>query len=168
MKKILCFLFVLLLAASPALAEEGLADFTALDLDGNEVTREIFANYDLTVVNVWATWCPYCVEEMPFFAEYRDMLPENVNFLTICTDAGEEPELAAQILTEAGANFQTLAPDSQLYDQLTALVYAFPTTLFLDSEGKCAAEPLVGALRAENPAEALYQVTQGVLGMLEG
>ena len=39
--------------------------FTTKDLDGNEVTEEIFAKKDLTVVNIWGTFCTPCIGEMP-------------------------------------------------------------------------------------------------------
>ena len=84
MKKILALLIAALLTCSFALAEAGLTSFQTYDLstiafDENEemtietVTQDIFADYDLTMVNVWATWCGYCVEEMPELAKLKDM-----------------------------------------------------------------------------------------------
>ena len=35
------------------------------DVDGNKVTKEIFSNKELTLINVWTTWCGPCVGEMP-------------------------------------------------------------------------------------------------------
>jgi thiol-disulfide isomerase/thioredoxin len=88
----------------PAMAEEEGLQFTALDMDGNEVTEAIFAPYDVTMVNIWATWCGYCVEEMPFFPELKDKLPENANLITICEDASYEPELTKEILAQIVAH----------------------------------------------------------------
>ena len=34
-----------------------LSSFTATDLEDNEVSQEILADYDLTLMNVWATFC---------------------------------------------------------------------------------------------------------------
>ena len=34
--------------------------FMARDLQGNEVTNEIFAQKKITVVNIWGTFCPPC------------------------------------------------------------------------------------------------------------
>lgn len=168
MRKLICLLLALAAICMPALAEEGLTAFSTTDMEGNAVTQDIFADYDLTLVNIWATWCPYCIEEMPSFAELVNMLPENVNFITICTDAAEQKSLTEDILRESGANFQTLVGSGELYDLIAAQVTGFPTTFFLDSAGKPAAQPLVGAPPAENPAEIYYQAAMGVLGMLEG
>ena len=34
-----------------------LKNFKTTDLDGNEVTQEIFSHADLTMINIWATYC---------------------------------------------------------------------------------------------------------------
>lgn len=169
MKKFLCLMFALLLCALPALAEVqvGLTDFTTTDMEGNEVTEAMFADYDLTVVNIWATWCGYCVEEMPAFAELVEKLPENVNFVTLCTDAADEPELAAQILEASGATYATLVDNEETYAQFTSLISAFPTTCFFNSEGVMVGEPIVGAL-LEDTANAYYELIMDALAQLEG
>ena len=42
-----------------------LGEFTATGLDGEEVDQSIFTGYDVTMVNVWATFCGPCLSEMP-------------------------------------------------------------------------------------------------------
>ena len=139
-----------------------------MDLDGNVVTETIFESYDLTMVNIWATWCGYCVYEMPELARLQNMLPENVNLISICDDAADEPELAASILNASGCSFQTLAASEEMYDQLLGGVYAFPTTYFLDSEGMPVGEPIIGVISLDGDAAELYAgVVQEVLDMLE-
>jgi len=164
MKKMIAILISLLLIASFASAQTvGLTDFTTTDMDGNTVTQDIFAPYDMTMVNVWATWCGYCIEEMPAFAEIVNNLPENVNLITICDDAEMEPELVKQILDASNANFQTLVPTDEMYQQLLGYVYAFPTTFFLDSEGVPIVQPLSGVPSLEDPAGAYLKIINGLL-----
>lgn len=134
----------------------GFGEFSTVDTDGNTVTQEVFSDYDLTMVNIWATWCGYCIEEMPAFAELKDRLPENVNLITVCTDADTEAELAAQVLDYAGANFQTLLVSDEMNAQLISYIYAFPTTYFLDGSGQAVGEPIVGVPSLDNPADAYY------------
>jgi 16S rRNA G966 N2-methylase RsmD len=51
--------------------------FEARDLDGNTVTSEaLFGSNRVTLVNVWGTWCPYCVQEMAELAEIHTRLQE--------------------------------------------------------------------------------------------
>ena len=60
--------------------------FTAKDLQGNEVTEEIFAGKDLTVLNIWGTFCPPCIREMPELGEWARAMPENVQLIGLITD----------------------------------------------------------------------------------
>ena len=171
MKKTLILLLALamLVAAPAALAEtSGLTSFNTYDMEAQPVDESIFSGYDLTMVNIWATWCGYCVQEMPELAKLKDMLPENVNLITICDDATVETELAYTILQESGAtNFQTLMGTQEIYDQFLYQVYAFPTTYFLDSEGNPVGEPIVGVPSLEDTANTYYGVIQEALAMLE-
>lgn len=164
MKKLICLGLILAVLCTSALAEVGLTGFATTDMEGHEVTQEIFADYDLTVVNVWVTWCGYCVSEMPDLSQLKAMLPDNVNFITLCQDSDVNRALAEDILRDAGANFQTLVITEELNEQIEDLVYAFPTTLFLNSEGACVVQPLSGAL----PVEGYRDVTMSVLALLEG
>ena len=48
-------------AASPSL----LGEFESVDLEGNTVDESILADHQLTMINVWATFCGPCINEMP-------------------------------------------------------------------------------------------------------
>ena len=176
MKKLFALLLAVILTASCALAEVGLTDFQTYDINiqPGEVTelipvsQDIFAAYDLTMVNIWATWCGYCVQEMPELAKLKDMLPENVNLISICDDASTEVELAYQILQGTGAtNFPTLIATQEMYDQLLNQVYAFPTTYFLDSNGIPVGEPITGVPSLEDAAQTYLSIIHEVLDMME-
>ena len=171
MKKTLILMLALVLAlgAPAALAEwTGLTSFSTYDMQLQPVTEEIFAPYDLTMVNIWTTWCPYCVREMPELAKLKDMLPENVNLITICDDASIETELAYDILQQTGAtNFQTLIGTQEIYDQFVYQADVIPTTFFLDSEGNPVGKPLLGVPSLDDAAGTYYGVIQEVLAMLE-
>lgn len=168
MKKWIALLLTLTLLFTTACAEVGLMNFSTQDMEGNEVTQEIFADYDITMVNVWATWCGYCVEEMPELAKLKDMLPENVNLITICDDADVETELAQQILDASGANFQTLKVSEDMRKNFMSQVYAFPTTYFVDSEGTVLVQPLEGVPSLEDVAETYLEIIEQILWLMEG
>ena len=48
-------------------------EFSTTDMDGNKVTNDTFADYDLTVVNFWATYCNPCIDELPELTEQRSI-----------------------------------------------------------------------------------------------
>lgn len=122
-----------------------LEKFTAKDLDGKSVSESVFADYDLTMVNVWTTWCGYCIEEMDELESLYEQLPDNVNMLTICADASEEKALAEEILANNGATFQTLVGNDSLQDTLLQYVSGYPTTIFVDRTGKVVGDIQQGA-----------------------
>jgi thiol-disulfide isomerase/thioredoxin len=135
-----------------------LESFTAEDMDGNEVTESIFADYDITMVNIWTTWCSYCIEEMPYLQELYTQLPENANLITVCGDALTEPDLAREILTDSGAEFTTIAANDEVESVFLNYVTGFPTTVFLDSKGKPVGETITGAPRGDVAAAYLEEI----------
>ena len=96
------------------------------------------------LVNFWATWCPPCVEEMPFLdqlAAERDLVVLGVNFK-------EEAALVAQFVAENGIDFPILLQP----DEITLLFYGvrgLPRTFLIAPDGTLA-HTAIGALR---PAE---------------
>ena len=167
MKKIIALSMALAMLLSCTAFAEGLNSFNTIDMQGNTVTEEIFAPYDLTMVNIWATWCGYCIDEMPEFTKLKDRLPENANIITVCTDGHTEIDLTLEILASVNANFQTLILTQEMVDQLVGQVYAFPTTFFLDSEGNTVGEPIVGVPSLTNAGDAYYDYMMYLLGTME-
>ncbi len=104
-------------------------------LEGEPVDSTVFADYDLTMVNIWATWCGPCVNEMPYLQEVYEQMPTNVNFFSICGDATGENPTATAILDASGAEFQTLIASTQVQEEIMSMIQAYPTTIFVDREG---------------------------------
>ena len=49
-----------------------LAQFETTTLTGETVDQAVLEEYDLTMVNVWATFCGPCINEMPDIAKIAD------------------------------------------------------------------------------------------------
>lgn len=144
---------VLLFSLSACIRTEGddggafpaLKTFTAETLDGGAFTAEDFAKYDLTVLNIWATYCGPCISEMPQLAAFAKTLPENVRLITLCLDVGTSAETAEKILETAGYDGVTLIRgDGDLIPLLKKIIYV-PTTLFLDAEGNVVGSEIIGS-----------------------
>ena len=122
--------------------------FTTKDLDGNEVTESILKDKDVTMINIWGTFCPPCIEEMPELAKLSDSLPENAQIIGILCDVSLDDTSALQdaqsIVSKAGTNYPCLLLNDSLMDYLSQFMYV-PTTIFVDSEGNQIGEPVVGA-----------------------
>ena len=124
-------------------------DFAAVDLNGNNVSAGFFAEHDLTVVNIWGTFCGPCIAEMPELGEWARNMDGKVALIGIVGDVMDESDkdtiaLAREILKNADADFVNLIPDDTLSAFLEGVI-AFPTTIFVDSAGTIVGEPVVGA-----------------------
>ena len=122
-----------------------LLSFTAQTLDGGEFTARDFADADLTMINIWGTYCGPCLREMPELAQLAKTLPNNVRMITFCIDASDQADTAREILDDAGFEGITLVSgDGDLEKLLQTLQYV-PTTVFVDSEGRQVGEAAIGS-----------------------
>lgn len=128
---------------------ESIDAFSTKDLNGNTVTNSIFADKDLTVINIWGTFCGPCINEMPELGQWAKEMPENVQIIGLVYDVESENDtkhlsLAKQITSKADAEFTHLIYSSDFAPLLNGVV-GVPTTVFVDSTGKLVGEPVVGA-----------------------
>ena len=90
----------------------------------------------VTVINLMATWCGWCVKELPDFAEAAALYGDAVNFLAVNTfeKAGAEEELRT-MLEEAGITYDVmLDADNQLGAYLSPS-QSLPVTMIVDEKG---------------------------------
>lgn len=143
-----------------------ISGFKAKDLDGNIVTSDIFSKNKLTMINIWATWCGFCVDEMPEINKLYKNLPEGTNIISICTDANESNEsskLAKEIMKKSNLEFMTLIPDDILKKKLTDNIQIFPTTIFVDNKGNTVGNPHI----EENTAEGYMKSIKDHLKLIK-
>lgn len=123
--------------------------FATKDLTGNTITNDIFARKKITVVNIWGTFCPPCIGEMPELGEWSRNMPEDAQLIGIICDADGEndtktADTAEKILNKAQADFVNLMPSKDIMKYLEN-VEAVPTTIFVDSAGNMIGTPVIGA-----------------------
>lgn len=124
--------------------------FATTDLNGNAVTSDIFAGKDLTVVNVWGTYCGPCIDEMDELAAWSKAMPENVQLIGLVCDLSsaedtETLETAIAICEATGAQVYPSLVANTDFAQLLSTVVGVPTTFFVNSEGTIVGDPIVGA-----------------------
>lgn len=122
--------------------------FSTRTLDGEQITQDIFSDYDVTIVHIWGTYCGPCITEMPDYAEAYPELPENVNLVAVVCDVYEDDAAGAayaqQILDGAGAEFTNLCLDEELAYVIYNIQYV-PSSFFVDREGRMIGSILDGA-----------------------
>lgn len=137
--------------------------FETADLDGNPVRSEdIFKDHEVTMVNLWATWCHNCVGEMTELGEMAERLAgKNVAVVGICMDADEELDACREILKEHNVNYLNLMPVEDL-DKLLAWDGKLPTSYFFGSDGTLLRPGFKGAPPTMEPYEEIIN------GLLSG
>ncbi len=128
---------------------EVMPDFCTYDLNGEEITNSIFAEKELTVVNIWGTFCAPCIEEMPELEELNKKYGEQIQFLGIVGDVEgledtEHLKLAKTITEKAGVQFTNVVINDDFKDFMSGII-GFPTTIFVDNAGNIVGEPIVGS-----------------------
>lgn len=108
-----------------------------------------------SVVNFWATWCPFCVEEMPVFERVHQEFAQDVRFVGINLE--DRDELALKLANGTGVTYELLKdPDGDYFDAVRGR--GMPTTLFVDADGSVAHHQ-VGPITAQQ----LRKVIGGML-----
>ena len=123
--------------------------FTARDLDGNAVTEAVFANADLTMLNVWATFCGPCLQEMPDLGELsEEYADKGVQIVGVVSDVGDseaDMQTVRDIIDSTGADYVHLLPSAEMQSGLLADMMYVPTTLFFDRNGNQINGEIVGS-----------------------
>ena len=148
----------------PQTAEAGSSvTFETADLAGNPVnSAELFSQHELTMVNLWATFCGPCIQEMPGLEQLNQKMKErNIAIIGIVVDiAGPDDkgqiEEAEDIISSTGVTYMNLLPWDGIDEALPSMYV--PTTYFIDSNGCIVGEAAVGSRGAEAYEDLIEQV----------
>lgn len=90
----------------------------------------------VVLLNVWATWCPPCVREMPSMQRlYQDMRDEGLRVVAVSVDAPGAIRDVRSFVHELGLDFDILLnPAGDIQDAYA--VTGLPTTFLIDAEGR--------------------------------
>lgn len=136
---------------------EALGSFTTEDINGKEYTEKLFEEAELTMVNVFATWCSPCINEIPYLAKLdKNMKEKGVQVVGFVMDAvngteknDEGIEKAKIIAKQTKAEYPFLIPDSGYLNGRIANIQAVPETFFVDKNGNIVGETYSGSRSLE-------------------
>ena len=123
--------------------------FETKGVDGKDYTEKVFSDYDLTLVNVFTTWCSPCVNEIPELEKlYEEMKEKGVGVVGVVLDTvGDDAKQNEDTVKKAGvlqektkASYPFLVPDSTMMNGRLNGISAFPETFFVDKEGNIVGE----------------------------
>lgn len=111
----------------------GVPDSPLAHLDSRQTTLPQIAGGKPMVVNLWATWCPPCIREMPVLENAQQ---EHPDIAFVFVNQGEQPETIEQFLTQYNLALDNVLTDVRATMGTTTGSHALPTTLFYDAEGR--------------------------------
>ena len=108
-------------------------DFTLPSLDGRPVKLSDFRG-KAVVLNFWATWCPPCKAEMPWFADLEKQYgKDGLVVLGVAMD-DSSPASIAKFASDLGVNYPVLLGTDQVSDDYGDVQY-LPTTFYIARDG---------------------------------
>ena len=111
-------------------------DFSLQDTKGNTVSLSDYQG-ELMVLNFWATWCPPCVDEIPYFIEvYNQYNDRDVQFIGVSLDS--DINALNQFVIENNMNYPILIDDQNIADEWN--IEFIPTTFIMDGNGNILTE----------------------------
>lgn len=126
-------------ATSPAEANAPMvgAGFKMVDLNGKTVDFESLKG-KVIFLNIWATWCPPCIAEMPnIHSLYKKMDPNKVAFVMLSVDEGGMAKVK-KFIDKKGYTFPVYMPASEFPQAFYS--NAIPTTFIISPAGKIMAK----------------------------
>ncbi len=117
-------------------------------LQEGELDADLFAESELTMVNIWATWCSPCVGELPHLGALAEKYSgQGVQIVGILLDGRDDGaiEAATGLIEETGAFYTHLLPSKLMEAKYLKNIQSIPSTLFFDAEGNQIGKMVVGA-----------------------
>ena len=108
-------------------------NFTLIDKEGNTKSLEDLRG-KVIFLNIWATWCPPCIAEMPSISELHQEMGDDVAFVMLSVD--DDFEKAKIFNQKKGYNlpiFATGGPMPAMYQSSS-----IPTTFIINKNGELA------------------------------
>lgn len=172
-KKIILVIVILLLAGSiagffwmkqgnvdvPKRVEPRAApDFSLKDYEGRDVKLSDFRGKPV-LVNVWASWCPFCKEELKDFVSLQKEFGDKI--VVIAINRGETLETAKSYSDKLGVASEIiflLDPEDSFYKSIRG--FSMPETIFVDKDGF-----IKDHRRGQILLEEMRRITQQAFGL---
>ncbi len=114
-------------------------DFTMVDINGKQIRLSELRGKPV-VLNFWASWCGYCVAEMPDFEEYYKIYGNDIHFVMLNTlSGGETLSSGKKFISEKKYTFPVYFDEGGLASQLYGANAGIPKTFFIDAKGNLVA-----------------------------
>ncbi len=148
---------------SPPSPRQGFSapDFSVDLLNGGQITLSGLRGQPV-VLNMWATWCPPCRQEMPALEKvFNDFKEQGLILIGMNLTSQDSEKTVAAFVQEFGLSFP-IALDRDGTVQKKYKISGYPTTFFIDREGIIRSVVVGGPMSAaliQSKVEELFKET---------
>ncbi|HET6846179.1 MAG TPA: TlpA disulfide reductase family protein [Anaerolineales bacterium] len=121
------------LSAVPVRVQFPAPALTLRDLSGNTASLTDFLG-QVVLVNLWATWCPPCKQEMPVFQAFYGA-HRSRGFALLAINDGESVEIVEQFVVARGITFPVWLDPAYEASEHAFRTANLPTSYVIDREG---------------------------------
>jgi peroxiredoxin len=109
-------------------------DFVLTDLQGRTVKLSDLRG-KAVVLNFWATWCPPCKEEIPWFVELQKRYgSQGLQIVGVSMDDDRDQKDVEKFAAANSINYPVLLGKENVAEQYGGIDY-LPTTFYIDRDG---------------------------------
>lgn len=124
-----------LAALAPVQKVTAVPDIVLVDSAGHKTNLAAYRGHFL-LLNLWASWCPPCVRELPALARLQQAIPK-AQFSVLTVDAEHNASTtAAEFLRSHAVTGLPDFTDGALKVSQALHVYGMPTTVLIDPQGR--------------------------------
>ncbi|MFB6212356.1 MAG: TlpA family protein disulfide reductase [Candidatus Magasanikbacteria bacterium] len=109
----------------------GLKSVSVTDMQGNSFKlNKAIEDDKLVLINSWATWCPFCVEELKDFAKAKNKFGEDIKILAV--NRAESNKKVSNFVSELDTEDEItflMDPNDGFYKQIGG--FSMPETVFV-------------------------------------
>ncbi len=126
--------------AQAASLESRLVPFSLPDLEGRLWTPANLLG-KTALVNVWATWCAPCRDELPFVQKLHERLVAREEVIVLSISIDEKPQLAREFAKRHGLTFPVLLAPEFVETHFLATGLGIPVSWLVDPDGVVRRKP---------------------------
>jgi peroxiredoxin len=108
------------------------------------------------VLNFWATWCPACIDEMPYQQEIHEEYSDD-GLMLLAIDVGESQSQVEKFLQSNNLSLPVLLDTSGVVAQKYSILN-IPTTFFIDGDGVIQEKRIGAFINAAQIEEQLSKI----------
>jgi len=94
-------------------------------------------------INLWATWCPPCIHEMPSINELRKTFKDNKDLVFLMVDVDGKIEKSKEWMKKKKFDLPVHVPDGEIPREL--FTGSIPTTIIVDKQNNIIGRQVGGA-----------------------